>query len=453
MLDMTLIHYYSVTDHRGWSPLYIEQLVYFCSGESEKFDNLKNEKFIQSEFYEGSYGYSDFDFKKEKWITEITAGGYHRFSTVVPDEIKVNNWKDVCSAIINRTDVTRVGHHCFRDKMSWREFGTSQCGVVNIDGSPKPLAFAFKEIAAATLPDTDLSKWVKVNLSVESRWDPKTDSDDILKVDSQAKSNNELRTDSWADNYLLTISLQNYLDREVQGNLELEVSDGITFEEFPKILILKAMEETVIKVRLKRFSNTKNAATQIFAIFSAKNWKTRDNTSVGWYTLKKEKPITLNVTDKAFDGVKYLDDMKSVANFFKRYPNPVILTGGLIGFDTEMAFRLKSVIQARSGREIKLVSMLNVADVLDQPIIIIGNPQKNYIAGILEQMVDEKYKVSKDNKSFIAAITDPFKYKKRISDATNAIGFAGTPACLYIAGMNDDDLKAAVYDLIRRVYC
>ena len=97
MLDMILIHFYSITDQKGWKPVYLEQLINLCSGGLNEFDELKDEKFIESEYYIGSYK----SFDKEKWITEITASGYHKFSAIVPDNVKAMDWgKSMRSACV-----------------------------------------------------------------------------------------------------------------------------------------------------------------------------------------------------------------------------------------------------------------------------------------------------------------------------------------------------------------
>ena len=178
----------------------------------------------------------------------------------------------------------------------------------------------------------------------------------------------------------------------------------------------------------------------------------RSGKAVGWDTLVTPRQLSLKQECSFTGGVKYVGGIENVENFFRRYPEPVILVNDLAGFDPELGFRLKCVIQSLSGRKIRLASTLDAHEVLDQPLIIIGNPQRNWFAKVLESMADDRHKVMPDNSSFIAVIENPFKYGKRSSQIANAIGFASSPACMYIAGTDDDHVKAAVYDLIYRLW-
>lgn len=416
MLDMTMIHYYAMSDHRGWSPVYIEQLVHYCGGVNNRFEELKDERFIGIEWYLGEYG----QFDKEIWLTETTGAGFHRYSGQMSEDVKAHNWEDVCTALAERTKVTRIGHHCFRDKMSWREFGTSHCGVVYVDGTPKPLARTFGEMAHRSLPDTDLTKWLNVSLSI--------------------------------DDQKLHVIIENTLDREMRGELSFDGIGSLTADRDPMKICIPARGRMRRDIPVNISAVHRHAVSQVFCLFRAEGWVSEYNTVVGWASLKREQPFTVDTDVEPLAGVRYVGGMETVARFFERFPNPSIITGGLIGFDAEMAYRLKSVIQARSGEVVKNVATINAAHVLDDPLIIIGNPDRNFYARMVESLASVDCRVSANNDCFVAVIAKPFDPQQWSSGVAFAIGYAYSPACIYVGGIDEGSIQRATYDLIRRLW-
>lgn len=415
LLDKVLIHFYATSDQRGWTPVYVEQLIDFCGG-ANRFAAMKDERFVQSEFYVGTYA----PFEKEQWITEITGSGYHRYSNVTPEEIKAANWGTVCTAIVERTSVKRVGHHSFRDKMSWREFGQSQCGVVWMDGSPKPLAAAFSKMAAAELPAEDLGKWVDVTVTLD-----------------------ETRA---------VIAIKNRSEQPVRGELHIETTPELVATPRLQQMVLAPQKVTSYVVDLKTRPPVNRAVSHLFARFAATDRESRFGVAVGWGILKRERPIELDTASAPFAGVKYVDGIERVREFFKRYPAPAVIFGNIIGFDAEMAYRIRSVLQALGGRFVPIACAAEARSLLDNPIIVIGNPERNFYAKLIEAAVGAERRVTPDNKAFLTVISTPFQYQNRSSPTSNVIGYAYCPACLYIAGMDDDSIRRAVYDLIRRIW-
>ncbi|MFA6134187.1 MAG: hypothetical protein WC869_09265 [Phycisphaerae bacterium] len=416
MLDVALIHFYAIGGIGGWEPVYIEQLVAHCGGKDNRFEQAKGERFVPSEFYEGEYG----QFDRERWITEITACGYHRYAAHVPEETKAANWQQVAGALVQRTDLTVIGYHSFRDKMSWREIGTSQCGMVWIDGTPKPSALTFAKMAGRSLPDDDLARWVKVSVTVEN---------------GQAVA-----------------KLENRSPKPICGNMHLEAFNGIKLDGAPAELTLPSGGTVEHRAKIASWSASRQTAAHVFATFEAPAWTGSVRTAVGWAWPKRPMEVTLNATPELLGGVKYVGGVASVQDFFRRYPNPAIVTGDVIGFEAEMAYRLRSVIQAVTGQMCDQVATLTAQRVLDKPLIIVGNPSNNYLARVIEHLAPNECRVLGENRSFLAVIEEPFQVKARSSTIANAIGQAFCPACLYVAGADESAIQRATYDLIRRMW-
>jgi len=322
--------------------------------------------------------------------------------------------------LARRTDLTVIGHHSFRDKMSWREIGTSQCGMVWIDGTPKPSALAMTKVAERSLPDDDLAKWVKVSVAVE---------------DGQAVA-----------------KLENRSSKPVSGQATLEAFNGIALDGAPAELILPAGGTMEHRAKIASWSASRQSAAHVFVMFEAPAWTGSARTSVGWAWPKRPMEITLNTRHEPLGGVKYVGGIASVQGFFRRYPNPAIVTGDLIGFEAEMAYRLRSVIQAVTGQMCDQAATLTAARVLDKPMIIVGNPSNNYLARVIERLAPKECRIAGENRSFLAVIEEPFQVKTRGSIIANAIGQAFCPACLYVAGTDESAIQRATYDLIRRMW-
>ena len=423
MLGMTLIHFYGIGGIGGWEPVYIEQMVRHCGGKDSRFDQMRRDRFVQSSFYVGEFG----QFDKDLWITEITACGYHRYGAHVPEEVKAANWEQVTDALTRRTDVAVVGHHSFRDKMSWREMGASQCGMVWMDGTPKPCAMAFAKAAEATLPADDLARSVKATVSVE---------------DTQVVTH-----------------LENRSDKPVAGKVHIEAFDGITVQDTPAAVTIPAGGTAEHHATIESWTATRQAAAHVFGVFEAPAWAGRAKTVVAWAWPKlpvgspgRAQAVPVNTQYEPLAGVKYVGGVSAVADFFRRYPNPAIVTGDLIGFEAEMAYRLRSVIQAASGQMVDQVATITAARALDKPMIIIGNPSNNYLARVIEMLAEEECRVSAENRCFVAVTDQPFQVESRVSVIANAIGQAFCPACLYVAGADESALQGATYDLIRRLW-
>lgn len=416
LMDMIMIHYYAASDHRGWRPVYIEQLVHYTGSDDNRFAELRDERFVQSEFYPDRYDLTD----KEKWIPEITACGYHKYANTMDDDIKAANWREVCHALQTRTDVVRVGHHCFNDKFSWREYGSSQCGMVWKDGTPKASGIVFREMAFATMPEDDLARHVEIRLEVR--------------------------------NGSLEVELTNRLPRALEGSLSFETSPEIAFEGADATVSIPANGHMQRQCKWTLRAPARSAALHFFAYFRCEAWENLHRTVVGWNIFRQEQPIAVNTSFKPFDNLRYVGGVETVRKFFQKYPTPAIVVDGVVGSDCELGYRLMSVLRALTGKPITLSAVVDARDLLDQPLIILGNPRTNYLANLVEAAAMPEARLSPDNRSFLAVVEKPFQYETRNSPNAMLIGFCYCPVCLYIAGASNEDLRRAAYDLIRRLW-
>lgn len=314
-LDVIPIHFYAMSDYRGWDQVYLDQLVHYCGAGDGSFVPPSDRTFIQHRFYELPYNWPD----REKWITETTSSGYHRFSHQAPDHLRAAAWRKIRTAAANRTAVATLAHHCFREQMGWREFGTSLCGIIRQDGSPKEVAIAFKEEALKHLPSDDTAKWVTTTMDVNGD-----------SIEATLKSSSS---------------------RRMAGTLTFEASDIDLRSDPEKGISIAPGRHTVVVARYDRDSLSPARSTRVFAVFRSSDPEYAGSAAVGQAVVRTEAPIDMELHGEPFPGVSFPHGTKEVLQFLREYPGPGILTGDLLGFDAEMAHRLKLVLQALTGRE------------------------------------------------------------------------------------------------------
>ena len=449
-INMLMRQYYPVTDYRGWNDIYIADLVDHLGNPTgrktamQTFAELraKNPKaydqydakveWYDHPFYEGSFGWLD----KEVWITELTACGYWRSGNVIAEDIKASGWGKVIDAIANaKNRLTRVYHHCFRDKMSWREFGMGECGIVYYDGAPKPSTFVFKKMA------------VKYSSSDSPMRD--LDCDIERAVVPEGGKTVDLK-----------IRLTNKTRFPLNGEAVLELPDKASAKSAALRFSLPPMKskvwKTLIDVGEMNWGNN-----HVFVKINIPR-----GLVYGWGIIAKPKRLEINTAPslkpELSSKVRYAQGYEAVQAFLDKYGDEcAIIVGPGMGTDAEMGYRLKTVIQAIRCREVPIKHSAVATEVLNRPIIVIGSPEYNLISRTVEMALPEDQRVTKTNpgegKGVIHVIDQPLGKRRiagRDSQQAQQLGyfFGGVPEVLYMAGPDDDGTKAAVYDLILRLW-
>lgn len=448
--DIVTRQYYPVTDHRGWNDVYIADLVDHLGNPTGRRTVMQIAKELQpeliSEFgkywakgtfydhplYAGSYGMLD----REVWITEITIAGYWQWGGIVPEDKRAQDWPKVIDAIAAGTNrVTRIYHHCFRDKMSWREYGKGQCGIVYYDGAPREATHAFKKMAAKYAPPD--SPMRVLDCEIERVIAPE-DADEVdLKVWITNRSGDPVN---------------------VQGVLELPSGAKTDSENFAVILSPYADGTHTARINVERMPFGNN---HVFG-----KLHTPKGMLYAWGIISKPKRLQLhntsNLNSELSENVRYVQGIEAVQQFLETYGDDcAIVTGPGLGDDMEMGYRLKSIIQALRCRTVPLQPSFLSVSVLDRPVIIIGDPKFNLISRTIEIGLPEDQMISVSNpgkgKGLINVVEHPFGQPSihgRNNKQAEHIGyhFGHCPAALYIAGSDNAGTKAAVYDIIQRIW-
>ena len=443
-LDIATAHYYPIADYRGWNSVYIADLVDYLSNPTGRkpasgipysvkktFKDLSEYEakapFYDHDLYVGSWGCLD----KEVWITEIASHGYWRWGNLTPEDKRAGDWEKVVDAVAGaKNKVTRMYHHCFRDKMSGREFGMGQSGIVYYDGSPRPVTWAFKKMAVKYSPADSPLRALDCTIAR------------IAAADS-------------AKTVELKVKLTNKTAKPLSGKAVLELPKGAsaTDGKLSFTLAPKASKTWPVKVDVGGMSWGNN---HIFAKVNIPQ-----GLVYGWGIIARPKRIVVSTEQmEPTIPVKYVDGFEEVQEFFDKYGDDcAIITGPCLGTDAEMGARLKTVIQAMRGREVQVRPSILAAEVLNRPLIVIGDPKYNLISRTAEMALPEDQRISaaKPGEGLVNVVKDPFGASTRdgrFSKQSEQLGyyFGACPAVLYIAGTDNNGTRAAAYDVIRRIW-
>ena len=447
-LDVAMSHYYPMTDYRGWNDIYIADLVdhlsnptgrqsvtdlsYDVARDISEFGeyDAKSHSYDHP-FYAGSWAWLD----KEVWLTETFVGGYKQ-GAVTPESRRVEAWPKVVDAIARSPNrVTRIAHHCFRDKMSWREYGESQCGIVYYDGAPRPVTRTWRDMAVKYSPADSPLRMLECEI-------------ERVVVPDGAKS------------VELVIILTNKTNAEIEGDFSLELPIGAAIQQssFTFSLPSSTSETWRENVEVGELSWGNN---HVFARINTPN-----GVVYGWGIIAKPKRITMDtspdVCPELSDHVTYGEGFEAVQEFLDKYADDcAIVVGPCQGSDVEVGYRLKCVLQAMRCCEIPVRAAIQAREVLHKPFICIGAPDYNLVSKSIEMALPEEQRVSARSPGagngqvrVIPAPLGEMSIQGRWSTQAKLLGyfFADCPAALYIAGPDDEGTKNAVYDLIARIW-
>lgn len=449
-MDMLMRQYYPVTDHRGWNEVYIQDLVDHMSNPTgrkpvmeiaaelrgdlvEKYgEHEAYGAFYDHPLYAGSYAWFD----KEVWITEISAHGYWQWGNVVTEEKRAEDWPNVIDAIASADNkVTRVYHHCFRDKMSWREYGKGQCGIVCYDGAPREVTSAFKRIAIKYSPPD--SPMRALDCEIERAV-----------------------VEDGASSVEMNIRLTNKTDELLEAAVVLELPIGATVVSDRFTLSVPPSSSRSYRVSIDTV-NMQWGNNHIFARITIPQ-----GLVYGWGIIAKPKRLEMGPAPQLSAdlqaNVRYAQGPEAVQDFLDKYADDLaIVIGPGIGDDAEMGYRLKSVIQALRCREVPMRPSILASDVLNRPLIVIGDPKFNIVSRAIETELPEDQLITTENPGpgigLINVVANPLgspSIHGRNNKQAEMLGyyFGHCPAALYLAGSDHAGTKAAVYEIISRIW-
>lgn len=413
-LDFHTIHFYCPVDYRGWDDASLDVYTRYCSGNGEAV-----------EYPEGYHkitvcrGKSFGGLKRERWVTEVCGQGYFRWGNVTPSEVWAESWRRVMAASRTPNGPSRVCHHCFRDKMSWREFGLGQSGIVCLDGAPKPVAWVFREESLKGLPDSDLRKHLR--LAVE----PVNDGQDQARI-----------------------VVQNRLPETIHGHLRLCIGNS-------------AGAPTPVTIPCNRDLTAELPLDDLIIAKGRQNLFVRLEVTQGtvwaYNTLARSQRIVMERL-APFPSVVYPDDMDAIEEFLNTWGKDLpIITGPFIGEECEMGYRLKCALDHLLGGDSRVYGSMNCEPATRRPFALVTTMEFNPLGQLIEGALPAERRpeaLLKSHAGFVQMVHEPFG-SDRNGWSQLRMGIRHpqqVPAALYIGGRDFDGLRAATYDLIRRFW-
>ena len=368
------------------------------------------------------------DFGKELWVTEIVATGDGVWSSLVPEAVKANGWRQAVDALAACAQVTRLYYCWFTDKMHTMEAGVTQLGVVRYDGAPRELTTAFHETAMAHAPAASLIHRLHIAVAETT----------ITSTDTVAS---------------LTFRLHNRGEEPLIGRASLELPPGLT-ADWASFAFELVPGQTIGHTFPLRVGALREAANHVFLRVEAAG-----QVHYGWGVVNCPQPLALDAKGPGIPHVSYLPDLEAVQDFLVHYGDQcaIVVGPGTGHWDVELGYRIKIILESLRGHSVPIVTWFMLPEVWDRPLIIVGRPTFNYCAQLVELALSAERRADGQGPraGFVQRIDRPLgesigSWNSELRG--KMIGFHACPAALYIAGGDDAGSKAAAYDLIGRLW-
>lgn len=418
--DMITLHHYATYSH--WND-YDVGLLRDIVGKRK---TLKKEQMseLQRQWYE--------QFEKERFtglaqelrMMELAMVGFHPWAGVVHGP-RAERWPEIMGYIARESAITTVAVWCFRDAMTWREYGnSSHNGLLYACLLARPELEIFRNTAMAMMPPQDIYSRLVINFD-----HPK---DNKIKI-----------------------SLLNKTASPVAGDLLLETGKIMR-------LSLPALKEKSVTVDLREVMTGKGGVRHLFAEFKPAEIKNdMEGKCIGWKAIRM--PTAPSLRDKtkfSIKGVAYPGGLSSIEAFLREFrKNLCIVVERPGGMETELAYRLQSIIAEAFGELPEMISLMTgPADYLrDKALIYLTTRSQCSMTRCIECLVERQYLPSERASAVISAHKSLFQKKpvRPVWDTSSPVRTIGdivhNPGVMLVIGKSFETLRNGVYDLIQRI--
>jgi hypothetical protein len=429
-LEILNTHPYYIADDRGWTDEWIAALVATHSRSAAWPAGVPWQP--ESIFMERFAGIADFG--KELWVTEIAAQADGFWSALVPDETRAVGWRKIAQGLASCPQVTRVYYCWLTDKMHTMEAGVTQIGAVSYDGAVTQLTHAYRDMAEAYAPAGSIIGRLRIDVDT-------------------------VRTSAGESALTLGLGIRNCEVRSagrqpISGRAQLELPAGLSGDTAPFAFTLQPGERLERQVVLQ-VGDLPEPHNHVFLRVEADG-----QMHYGWGMVCDPGPLVLAGDEQALPGVTYWPDLATVQDFLARYGDEcaIVVGPGSGHWDTELAYRLKIILEMLRDHPVPLKTAFRLPDVWDRPLIVVGRPALNFCAQLMEFTLpaDRRAAALPAGQGFVQVVErplgEPYGTTWDTSLREKLLGFHRSPAALYLAGGDDAGTQAAAYDLIRRLW-
>ncbi len=332
-----------------------------------------------------------------------------------------SRWPRLMERVARETNVSTVCHFALRSKMSWREYGLVQCGLLHACGLPRPEAAIFRETAMKMMPPEDLFAFAKL----------------------------EVRE---AEGGGVSVVIHNRKRRPLEGSLTL----GAEHREV-RLPPLASVEHCF--ERPTPFSR-KGAIEHFFPTFEPKQLVGSGGPCLGWLARVTPRRCKLARAQRFPIGrVRYATPMKEIEAFLETNRERLaIVVHRPAGPEMELAVRLQSLIAEAWGAIPSVHSVIEgAADALRcKALLLVGVRHEHALMTLAENLAPPAC-TPIGPEAVISAHPHLFTTAPRPnrSPAAHWMRAAGdvvlSPGVLLVSGSSFECLRAGVHDLAQRI--
>jgi len=342
--------------------------------------------------------------------------------------------------VARETNVSTIVNTTFRDKMSWREYGFTQCGLIYSSGLPHPEAATWKRTAYEMMPDDDICSAVEIEIT--------STGPDEAELIIFNKTNQPIR-----GNILTEV-------RDLNGRTQ-PIAAGSSNPPHPFTDVPPGGRQSVSISKIP-WTGEKNGIRHLLAEFVPDEpCGDRSGRCIGWTTLESPRFPTLstNITFPV-ESVRYPAGVASVEDFLRANRDRLaILIEPFAALETELAVRLQSIIMEAWGVKSQTASLhFDATDVIrDNALIVLGVLGQNSFMRGIECLLTPEFLPADGPGAVVSAHPGlfqrpPVRSDWPVSATLCSIGnITYSPGAVLVIGTSFESLRDGVHDLIQRI--
>lgn len=413
---MLPMHHY--TYGREWDDLGIATFLDLLTGETSVDPSTLTPE--ERKYYTEMKREQFAGFSEELQVLEVNAAGFP-FWNAEAQENRASRWKDILRRLAVETRVSTVCHFCFRDKISWREYGFAHSGLLHACGLPRPEAREFREAAFELMPADDILASFRLELTV-------------------------------IDETHLRVVLLNRTAKRQRG--------GVFFGKNPPVAVdVKPHGQAEIAFSLKTGRPQSGAISHYFATFQPESPQGH-GICIGWVAAVRPKRASLRPGVRfAAPRVRYAEGQGPVEKFLRDHQTRLaFVVERPATSEMEMAIRLQDAMAEAWGILPPIHTMRHGAGSVlkDQACILIGYPDENSLSRLAGKLIPAEC-LPKRDECTISAHRHLWQRKPRgLPDLNHhwmrgAGDLALSPGALLIWAQGFDALRRGVFDLVQHI--
>jgi len=413
---MLPVHHY--TYGRDWDDLGVATFLDILTGKSSIAPNRLPQEardYHKNMMREHFSGLAD-----EIQVLEVNSVGFP-FWNAETQPNRGGRWREIMRRLAAETNVSTVCHFCFRDKISWREYGFAHSGLLYACEAPKSESVEFREAAFELMPAGDIYASFRVDLGM-------------------------------TEERRLRVIVSNRTNRSQTGKVLYGTNR-------PKSIELRPRGKAVLEFHLPEKDRSSRAIRHHFAEFQSDS-SSGKGTCLGWHAeICKQNPVLRPRVRFPADGISYVGGLSRLAKFFRDNQNRLaLIVENPATAEMEMAVRLQDAMGEAWGIFPDIYSIRHgIGPALrEKACIFVGYPDENDLSRLARQLIPAEC-IPKKSECILSA--HPHLWQQKSQGLPNlshhwmraAGDVALSPGAALIWANSFDALRRGVFDLVQRI--